>query len=1189
MNLKSPPSSPTVPVFSAERIAQILAIPPKPPLVPTPEQRAVIEHPLGGSALVVAGAGSGKTETMANRVVWLVANGAIAPHEVLGLTFTRKAAGELRERISGRLELFAERLLDTETRGGLTPTESARAARLVETLGDGLDIPEVSTYNAFAAGVLQEFGIAAGVAPGAVVIDEATAWRIAREVVIESRDPELPDSELSAPQLVRHILNLDHAAADHLTSLDRVDRVIEEFGRVRQLPYNDRTPLDSGKVYAGVRDAVASLAETPLLTRLARAYAEEKLRRGVIEFSDQLALATRALERSPDAIRLLRRRHRAVLLDEVQDTSVGQTRFLSMIFAGAPVMAVGDPHQSIYGWRGASAAGLRSFHADFRGRGSRSAVGPVACPGSRPGERFDSGSPAATLTLSTSWRNPRLVLDAANAIAAPLAADAAVDVPRLEPRPGAGDGTVEWCYPETVHEERLAVAEWMRAAREAHLAEHGEPASAAVIFRKRSPMAGFSAALTEAGVPNRIVGLGGLLTTPEVTDVVCALRCLWYADAGGELIRLLTGPRFRIGVADIAGLRDGARWFAERDVAQRPLSEEDRASDSVLPDPDRRYTLIDALDQIAGMRDLDHGALHRISAAGRERLREAGRMLASLRRGVGGGIGELIGATVQALRLDIELDANEARGAAGTSAAHANLDAFTDLVEGYLAVDSRGTLPSLLEWIERATESDEAAEHVAAPQPGTVQLITAHGAKGLEWDLVAVPRLVAGEFPGAPRTGAGWLRTGEIPDELRGDAAARPRLDWRLASTQKELVDRIADYRAELKERHQEEERRLAYVAVTRSAARLLLSGSFWGGQTRPRAPSDFLLELQEAGVVRGLPEASAHERDPSELAELAMQWPPDPLGARRPAVMRAAEAVREALEGDPAADGPQGALQDDPGLDETVRLLLAERRAARRAAASGTASGTASLPDRITASTFHEFVEDPETAERRRLRPVPQRPYRRTRIGNRFHEWVERRATTARGTALPLSGLELEFPDPELVEFDGVGIEAAAESRRGAGTGAETEADDAELEALQPLIEQFERSRWADRSPIAVEQEVTIPFAGRTLVCKLDAVYRIADADTGGAERYEIVDWKAGRSPRTGAERESRFFQLDLYRHAYAQWAGVDPERIDVSLFYVAEGVELRGGAPRGIDELEEIWLGAAERLGSSAAARTD
>ena len=128
----------------------------------------------------------------------------------------------------------------------------------------------------------------------------------------------------------------------------------------------------------------------------------------------------------------------------------------------------------------------------------------------------------------------------------------------------------------------------------------------------------------------------------------------------------------------------------------------------------------------------------------------------------------------------------------------------------------------------------------------------------------------------------------------------------------------------------------------------------------------------------------------------------------------------------------------------------------------------------------------------------------------------------------------------------------------------------------LEPLIRAFERSRWADRKPIAVEQQVTLPFAGRSLVCKLDAVYR--DGEGEGA-RYEVVDWKSGRPPKNDAERELRFLQLDLYRHAYARWAGVEPERIDVTLFYVAEEVELRGKAGRSIGELEELWLEAAAR----------
>ena len=1116
----------SAPVFSAARIAEILTLPGEAPLIPTDEQRAVIEHPLRGSTLVIAGAGSGKTETMANRVVWLVANGLAEPDSVLGLTFTRKAAGELRERIVGSLNAFVARLTELGELGQLSAAELARAGDLAARLSDGLELPDVSTYNSFAAGVLQEFGASAGLAPGAVVIDEATAWRVARETLLASDDPDLVTSELRTPTLIRHVIGMDRAVADHLTSFDSVDQLVAEFGHVTRLPYNDKEDPErpSGKVYAKVRDAVQAIAETPLITRLARAYGEEKQRRGLIDFSDQLALATQTLEAAPEALTVLRARYQAVLLDEVQDTSVGQTRLLSKLFSGMPVMAVGDPHQSIYAWRGASAEGLKSFHADFRG-----------------------GDAAATLTLSVSWRNPTRVLDAANEVSAELRANAVVDVPKLRPRPGAGEGHVDVIYPETVYEERVQLADWMAKARTEVPGKHGEPPTAAVIFRKRAAMPAFAAALTEAGVPNRIVGLGGLLSTPEITDIVSCLRCLWYADAGGDLIRLLAGPRFRIGVADLAGLRDAARWFGKRDIAQQPLADADRMADSVLPDPDREFTLIDALDAIASMRSLDHSALRGVTADGRERLREAGLLLRDLRQGVSGSISELIGAVMHALRLDIELEAHESRGTA--AGALANIEAFTDLAEGFLAIDTRGTLASLLEWVERAIEDDEVAEHVAAPAPGTVQLITAHGSKGLQWDIVAVPRLVEGEFPGSARSGAGWLRTGELPDELRGDRGARPQLNWRIATTQKELCERLDEYKAELKERHAEEERRLAYVAITRSAGVLLLSGSFWGGQIRQRVPSVYLQELASEFAPK-LPEVSAFETDPSEVAELTQTWPLDPLGKRAPGVFQAANVVRDAI----AAAERQEA--DPQPIDETVTLLLAERDAAARQRTGGDGAADVALPERVTASTFHEFVADPVAAERHRLRPVPQRPYRRTRIGNRFHEWVERRATTPGGTALPLLGLDPEEWDPGRTEFD-------------------SEAE------LQPLIDHFERSRWATQQPIAVELEVSLPFAGRTLVCKLDAVYEVPQTGSDdAAPRFEVVDWKSGRAPATEAERESRMFQLDLYRHAYAQWAGVEPERIDVSLFYVAEDIEIRGGVLRGLDELADVWLAAADTL---------
>ena len=1131
-------------VFTAARIAELMADSPEQAMSPTPEQTRVIEQPLGRSVLVIAGAGSGKTETMANRVVWLVANGFARPSQILGLTFTRKAAGELGERVADRLQRFADRLGDPETERRLAPRELERARALRAFMEEGLDLPEVSTYNAFASAVVQEFGGLAGVAMGATVIDASTAWGVARQVVCASDDEALVRSGDSIAVIVKQVMGLDHAVSDNLTSLDEVLVRIERLQRLAQLPYNEKK---SDGRYAGIDRVLENMQATRLAVHLARGFAEEKRRRGLIEFSDQLALAVETLRRSPEAIRVLRQRTPIVLLDEVQDTSVGQTALLSMLFGGGSVMAVGDPHQSIYGFRGASASNLQTFHRDFRAEGS-------------------SGQPDVTLDLSTSWRNPGAVLEAANVVSAPLAARLEAETRGISAKPltsrahylgrpeHGGAPALETIVEETVDREFEAIARWVREARDEHLAREQRLPTAAVVFRSRKHMAAVADALWAAGVPNRIIGLGGLLTTPEITDLVCALRCLWFADGGGELLRLLAGPRFRLGAADLRGLQRAAAWFSRRDHAKQPIGDEDLAATSAITDPERSFTLLDALDEIAAMPHLDHAALRDVTEQGRIRLREAGQMLRGLRQEVGGDIPSLLRSVAQALHLDIELDAAEHTGYEGSAVARANLDAFSDLVEGFLASDEQGTLASVLSWLERAGEDDEAAEHVPPPEPGTVQLITVHGSKGLEWDLVVVPRLVDDEFPAAAREGMGWLRPGQLPDELRGDAAARPRLSLEAAATQKEAVDAIAAYQDELKQRHAAEERRLAYVAMTRAASRLLLTCSFWGGQSRVRGPAVYLRELESAGMIGPLPQQSEHESDPTPLQGRTLLWPLDPLGRRADAVLAAADALRQRLD-EPPSDRSEarGDSKGPNALHPVVELLLAEREAER----SSPSAAARQQAERLTASTFHEFIENPVEAERRRLRPLPVRPYRRTRTGNLFHEWVERRASTAVGTALAL-----DISDPEASLAD---------------TGSEPHED------LQLLIEQFERSRWADRQPIAVELEITLPFAGRTLVCKLDAVYRderAGDGDETRETRYEIVDWKSGRPPGTDDERASRFLQLDLYRHAYARHAGVDPQSIDVTLFYVAEGQELRSRAQRSLEELELLWKEAANSI---------
>ncbi|MGL4340783.1 MAG: ATP-dependent helicase [Rhodoglobus sp.] len=1067
-------------VSSAE-LANLLGLP-----EPTSQQQAVIEAPLS-PALVVAGAGSGKTETMANRVVWLLANDLVSPEEVLGLTFTRKAAGGLAERISTRI---AQLRRVQSQRPELVGLRQAAPERL------DFDQPTVSTYNSFASALFRENALLIGREPESALLSEASAWQLARRVVTESTDERLVSFAGSIDALTQQVLELSHELSDNIADPADAEGYAARFASIVELPYT------SGKAkaspYASVTKAVSAVNALAPLLQLAEEYAQQKRRRGLLEFSDQLSFALAICQRSPVTVELYRSRYRVVLLDEYQDTSVVQTELLAALFCGGGVMAVGDPHQSIYGWRGASAANLARFAADFGG----------------------SDAAVAQYPLSTSWRNASTILTAANEIVAPLSAASPIVVGALQPRPAAPAGTIAGAYCDDILEESALVARWLNSELSTASGD-GVPRTAAILFRQRRHMALFARALHDLGVPHRILGLGGLLSTPEIVDLVSALRVIHDPTAGSELVRLLSGARWAIGPRDLRELASLASWLYSRHWSQRALSDEvmQGMRDSVAIDDGR--SLVDALDFL-GEAPAEHGQLAGFSEQGLERLRAAARQMTFLRSRSGLALVDLVRLVEQELLLDIEVVANESSGAGA-----ANLYAFRDELAGFLAADEQATLGSFLGWLARAQHHDTMGPCSDDAERGTVQLLTIHGAKGLEWEVVAVPRLVSGELPAASREGTGWVRQGKLPYEFRGDARELPRLRWEEAQTQAEFDAALKQFSAELTERHQAEERRLGYVAITRAQDSLLLTGSFWGGQSQQRAPSVFLTELAERGVIDTLPTASSVVENPLLGESETQVWPLDPLGTRRAVVEVAATQVLAA-----SPEGSAGRYQRD--LD----LLLAEREAAQAGL------GLVSLPERIPASRFKDFVSDPARVAQALRRPLPEKPYRATRLGTHFHSWVEARHT---------SGAASELVDALAADLD-----------------IELPAADLDLRELERLQHTFERSPWAQLRPLDVEVEIHLPFDGRIVVCKIDAVYGLP------GDRFEIVDWKTGKAPLGAQDLEQKQLQLALYRVAYAHWKGIDPARIDAVFYYVSDDAIIRPQRLWDEPELLALWRAA-------------
>ena len=385
------------PRYSPTELASALGL-----FAPTDEQAAVIAAP-PGPLVVIAGAGAGKTETMAARVVWLVANGYARPGEVLGLTFTRKAAGQLLRRVRMRLARLAG--------AGLVADETGMAD----------ESATVSTYHAFAGNLLREHGLLLPVEPETRLLSETELWQLAFRVVCEY--PTL-DTERTPAAVTSMVLRLAGQLAEHLVDTEQLrDTHIELERLVHTLPagpyQRDRGP--SQWLLRMLATQTERTELVPLIDALHQRMRAEK----VMDFGMQMASAARLASTFPHVGQQLRGRYRVVLLDEYQDTGHAQRVALSSLFGGGvddelALTAVGDPIQSIYGWRGASATNLPRFTTDF--------------------PRSD-GTPAPTLELRTSWRNPPRALYLANAVSA-QARRRAVAVRALRPRPDADPGTI---------------------------------------------------------------------------------------------------------------------------------------------------------------------------------------------------------------------------------------------------------------------------------------------------------------------------------------------------------------------------------------------------------------------------------------------------------------------------------------------------------------------------------------------------------------------------------------------------------------------------------------------------------------------------------------------------------------------------------------------------------------------------
>ena len=1184
------------PEFSAERIAKALGQ----PHPPTPDQEAIIKAELEPQ-LVVAGAGAGKTETMAARAVFLVANGWVSTDQILGLTFTRKAAGELNARIRHRLDQLAE--------SGLIPSNDPR----MKTIRDSQQT--VVTYDSFMQKIVHEFGLLLPIEPAAQVADDAEQWLTASRVISDLGYEDEAQQYTFSHQVStarENMIKLSEAMNNHLATPEEVREESRAF--IDNVMNAEGALTRSGslrKSYRGSEEACNAQLDRLMLLKYQEEFYKRLSDKYLMTYGQITAKATKLVQNHPEIGRELRSRYRAVFLDEYQDTNFAQHEFLRNLFGSASasedegatdkpigVTAVGDPMQSIYGFRGATPGNLDLFLKDF--------------------PRYENGAliPCETKSLVKSFRNPNEVLELANAVAEDALAGGKENLESgVENR--SGRVSLKWALDKQEEVEWVAdiFAEEYRSAMQKS-SEDGstKPFTGAILVRKNVDVAPFVEALTERDIP---VGVSpvALYDIPEVREVLSVLRVVVDPSDDEATLQVLSSPRWRIGTRDIKTLsyraKDLARGGADQLGTRKSKPEkidsidifEEKANELELPGDGTEVSLADAIADL-GIRP-DQVEKPAFSDEGRIRLQALSAELRWLRQqSMTVPLSDLLAQIESTLGVRTEVltrqDPSE-DGAPGTI----HLDRLRDVAEDFTA--RGGSTQEFLDYLEaadKATGSTMEAGEVSV-HSDQVQILTVHKAKGLEWDVVAVPFCDDSSYnsPDIKRARGNWTRTwlrdsSVLPSALRRDPLSTdnplgfPVFDNGELETWDEITAAEEEYKKEIESVDIRSSDFLFYVAITRSARRLLVSGhsvdpakknlchkshrfcqvqNTVAGKLGIDVDARFE-ELREADSDEplritansggdhptwsiDLTEPLSEEKPDDDTEQQGPMWPSDPLGDRRESVDKAAELVRAAMEELKAefADPDKGyTSKADSGTsastwENETTALIEEARAAH------TDHIDVDLGLELTPSEVMLLSADREAFARRRARPVPFKPNPYAKRGTAFHEWLE----------AELGGASALIDDDALLDDMDDGDDGVPTTQP-------------ELDSLKDA---FMKSEWAGKTAGEVESGFIQNLGGYYIRGRMDAVF---ESEKNGTPEWFIVDWKTGKKP-TGENMKRAEIQLAMYKEALRRQLvakGIRDPKIRAAFHYVRTNETYE---PADLPSPDELAHGVLSTLDSS------
>lgn len=877
-------------------------------------------------AVMVAGAGSGKTTSMSARIAFLIGSGYVMPEQVLGLTFTTKATAQLLDSARSRI------------------TELARLHP--QSFEDESGDPVILTYNSFASGIVAEFGALLGRDFGADVLTDGARQQLAYRLVCNTQQ-DLSGISVGPAKITSDLLALD----SELSELAIEPTLVIEY---------DKKVIDYIAGLTNSNETLRKISRTSArriaLSHLVQDWRALKHSRELIEFSDQVRLATKIVLKFPQVASEIRSRFAIALLDEYQDTSISQRILLETIFSdGFPVTAVGDPCQAIYGWRGASVENINSFPQQF--------------------PNIDNQD-ASVYPLSANRRSGIQILELANLISENLRTEHP-NVQRLDPTRNT-QGEITLALFDFADEELNWTADQI-AVQHGAIKAAGLDEDIAVLAATGNLLLRMRDALQQRGVPVQLHSAAGLLSQPLVMDLRAILEIIHEPTANPSFVRWASGVKWRIGARDLAALGDRAGEIAKSRGRVNAKSIEQALAAAV-----EGIDLVDVVSLSDALFDL--GELDHYSTGAIERFGAMAQQIRSLRSHSGEPLLEFIGRVIRKSGIDIQAQLNENDSVA--------INEFMNLAADFNDIDGRVSLGAFISRLNDIERFDISLDFEQSVEKSAVQLITIYKAKGLEYTHVYLPNLSAGAFPGGKARGNWSSDATMAPWPLRQDAPAPiadfPDYSLTKLSEANFKKNYLAHFDA-LKERDNE---RLAYVAFTRAKDSLTLSGNWWGvSWKKPHGPHPFLTAAHNllAGTSAHIPFWAPQpegDRPEREQDSQGLSWPaPVPQDLVEQLIQESTyvnNSVGEHFERDEFGDltreesdiAAQWAQSLEAMNRERARLELPIRRV--------------TLPRSLGASSMLRAMREPEVFAVELARPMPRKPSYVAARGTEIHAFIE-------------------------------------------------------------------------------------------------------------------------------------------------------------------------------------------------------